>query len=142
MPLRLITSQHFTDLAQGMLWGILAVYNGAATFIAIITEADWNRITGPHGVAFISVIAVIILWSNGIMTRKAEDKRRAQEIKDANNARADLLKALEASTASNNALTSQCIHAIERNTAAVQAFDKTCQRNTVFLAEKIEQIHS
>jgi hypothetical protein len=125
-----------------MLWGILAVYNGVGYAFGIITEADWDRITGPHGVAFISVIAVIILWTNGLLNRKAEDKRRTQETADANAARSDLLKALNAATDSNASLTKQCIKAIEQNTAAVQAFDKTCQRNTVFLAEKIEQIHS
>jgi hypothetical protein len=135
---RILTSQHGQDILQGCLWGILAIYNGASALIAVISEADWNRITGPHGVAFIAVVAVVVLWANGIATRKAEDKRRAEEIASANAARAELLKALKESIDSNNDLTKQCIRAIECQKAATQAMDKTIQHHTTFLADKIE----
>ena len=136
---RILTSQHGQDILQGCLWGILAIYNGAAAMLAVISEADWERITGPHGVAFIAVVAVVVLWANGIATRKAEDKRRAEEIASANASRAELLKALNESIESNNDLTKQCIRAIEKNTAATIAFEKTMQHHTTFLSDKFEQ---
>jgi hypothetical protein len=136
---RILTSQHTQDVIQGILWGVLALYNGAAAFVAVISEADWNRITGPHGVAFLSIIAVVVLWGNGIASRKAEDKRRAEEIASANASRAELLKALNESIESNNDLTKQCIRAIEKQTAATQAMDKTMQHHTTFLSDKFEQ---
>ena len=138
---RILTSQHTQDVIQGILWGMLALYNGASALLAVITEADWNRALGPHGVAFLAVIAVVVLWGNGIATRKAEDKRRAEEIASANASRAELLSALKESIDGNHELTKQCIKAIEKQTAATIAMEKTMQSHTVFLADKIEQKH-
>jgi len=135
---RILTSQHGQDILQGCLWGILAIYNGAAAMLAVISEADWNRALGPHGVAFISIVAVIVLWANGIATRKAEDKRRAEEIASANASRAELLEALKESIQSNQGLTERCIAAVEKQTAATVAMDKTIQHHTTFLTDKFE----
>jgi hypothetical protein len=51
----------------------------AGTSLAIISEQDWNRMTGPHGVAFIAVAAVIVLWANGLRKERLEQKRRDEE---------------------------------------------------------------
>ncbi len=135
---RILTSQHGQDILQGCLWGILAIYNGAAAMLAVISEADWNRALGPHGVAFISIVAVVVMWDSGRRDRKAENTRRQDEIASANASRAELLKALKESIDSNNDLTKQCIRAIECQKAATQAMDKTIQHHTTFLADKIE----
>lgn len=50
--------------------------------LAIISDQDWQRMTGPHGVAFIAVLAVIVLWANGLRKEKAEiSRRQAEEIR-------------------------------------------------------------
>lgn len=135
---RILTSQHAQEIIQGFLWGFLALYNGSMYILGVISETDWNRITGPHGVAFIAIVAVAVLWANGLATRKAEDKRRTSEAEAASNSRAELLKALKDSIDSNHDLTKQCIRAIEKQTAATAALDKTIQHHTTFLSDKFE----
>ena len=49
------------------------------SFFAIISETDWQRITGPHGVAFVAIAAVIVLWVSGMRKDKREDERRVKE---------------------------------------------------------------
>ena len=72
------------------------------------------------------------------MKEKNEDKRRTKE-EDAREARnGELLKALHKADESNKELTSKCITAIEKQTAATVAFDKTVQHHTTFICEKIE----
>ncbi len=92
--------------------------------------------------AFIAVVAVVVLWANGLATRKAEDKRRAEEIASANASRAELLKTLKESIDSNNDLTKQCIRAIEKQTSATDAMNRTIQYHYKDLAEKIDHAHN
>ncbi len=68
MPLRYIAqSQTFQNIVEGSILSMLSVF-------AIISETDWQRVTGPHGVAFVAIAAVIVLWGSGI-----RDKNRLRK---------------------------------------------------------------
>lgn len=62
---------------EAIVLGLALGWNGAMYLIALISESDWQRITGPHGVAFIAVIAVVVLWLNKLSSDKARVKERA-----------------------------------------------------------------
>jgi uncharacterized membrane protein YcjF (UPF0283 family) len=61
---------------EAVILGLALGWNGAAYLIALISESDWQRLTGPHGVAFIAVVAVVVLWLNKL----SSDKARAKEL--------------------------------------------------------------
>lgn len=60
------------------------MWQGIAAAIAAISEGDWAKLTGPHGVAFVSVVAVIVLWGALLAyisrTNKREETRRKEEL--------------------------------------------------------------
>ena len=78
----------FTHAAEGTLLGLLAVWQGAEAIAAAISEQDWQKAFGPNGVAFVSVVAVVVLWGALLAfihrTKKDEEKRRAEEIEARN----------------------------------------------------------
>ena len=69
----------FAGVAEASILAVLAVKSGYTYLSAAIGDDDWSKITGPHGVAFIAVIAVIVLWFNGLRREKNEEKRREKE---------------------------------------------------------------
>lgn len=138
MPQRLLQPA-FTNTVEGLVLTFLATFNGGVAALQMISDGDWTRINGPHGVSFLAVCAVIILWSRSIVKERNEDKRRTREeiAREARNA--ELLTALKAADKSNKDLTERCIQAIERQTAATVAFNSTIQHHTSFICEKIEE---
>lgn len=78
MPLRLLAAvpQSFVQLAEAVFLGAAFGWNTFWFHAALISDADWSKITGPHGVAFIAVCAVIVLWSNKMLS----DRNRAKEL--------------------------------------------------------------
>ena len=66
-------------VTEAALLSYLAIQNGLNLAASLISDEDWQRISGPHGVAFISVVAVIVLWVNGLRREKNEDSRRVRE---------------------------------------------------------------
>ena len=43
-------------------------------------DEDWIKITGPHGVAFIAVCAVVVLWFNKLTGEKSRSKELAAQM--------------------------------------------------------------
>lgn len=74
----------FSHVVEGSVLGFLAIWQGLSAYAATISEQDWSKIFGPNGVAFVSVIAVVVLWSALLMfihrSKKSEEQRRKEEL--------------------------------------------------------------
>lgn len=80
MPHRIpFVTNALATVAEGAVLIYLSVANGWHYVASIFSDEDWNRITGPHGVAFISLAAVVVLWGNGIRRERNEERRREIE---------------------------------------------------------------
>lgn len=134
---KIVTSHHFQEVCQGALLTFLALYNGAAAVVGVITETDWNRMTGPHGVAFIAVIAVIGLWVDRKVEKRGEQKRRDKEDEAKEKRNQDLIDALKQLTESNHGLTERAITTIAESKAAIITLDRNIQRLTIEVSDKI-----
>ena len=66
----------FAHMIEAILLGLALGVNGASYVAELITEGDWQKMTGPHGGMFLLAIAVIALWLNKI----SDDKARAKAI--------------------------------------------------------------
>lgn len=75
---------------EAILLGLAVGYHGARYLGTLISEGDWQKMTGPHGGMFLLAIAVVALWLNKVSGDKArakaiaiqdekEDKRRLEE---------------------------------------------------------------
>jgi hypothetical protein len=69
----------FAGIAEAAILSVLAAKSGYVYLMSAIGNDDWSRITGPNGVAFIAVIAVIVLWANGLRRERNEERRREKE---------------------------------------------------------------
>lgn len=77
MPYRTAAANVVITILEGILFGSLALYHGV---ISIFSDADWEKVTGPHGVAFISLLAVVVLWNQGRIRERNENRRRREEM--------------------------------------------------------------
>ena len=80
MPHRIVT-QNCGTLLEALLLGIASVYQITSSAVVALTEQDWTRLMGPQGFTVGLLLAVVVLWGNGVCNRKAELKRREQEEK-------------------------------------------------------------
>jgi flagellar biosynthesis component FlhA len=133
MPLRYITqSQTFQYLTEGTSLFFLSVF-------AFVTETDWQRITGPHGVAFVAIAAVIVLWGSGIrdkaLLRKEteereirEEKRREKEESAREARHAESIKLQRENAEKLIGITVENIKAAGHVTQAINSMDRTIQQ--------------
>jgi hypothetical protein len=95
MPYRLaLTGDIFSRCIECSILSLLAVCQGLEVFASVITENDWEKLTGPHALAFASTIATLVLWATGVvvvrrlrldsLAREARDRKDAleREIRD------------------------------------------------------------
>ena len=63
MPHRLLTLQAaLSHLIEGAILAVLAGSQAGLALVDAITAQDWERLTGPHGVAFVACMATLVLW--------------------------------------------------------------------------------
>ena len=59
----------------------LAVWQGITTAIAFISNEDWEKITGPHGLVFVLICGLIIVWTKSVKDDAARERRHRESIK-------------------------------------------------------------
>lgn len=86
---------------EGFTLLTLATWSGSNALATVVSEDDWTKITGPHGVAFIAVAAVIVLWTSRVLSERRSEKSqndRHKELIAVNRENADDLKELQKQT--------------------------------------------
>lgn len=58
--------------------GFLAAWQGMAT---LISNDDWSKITGPHGLVFVLIIGLIVVWTKSVRDDAARERRHRETIK-------------------------------------------------------------
>jgi hypothetical protein len=71
---------------QGAVLLALSLWSGIATLEGVVTEADWSKVFGPNGVAFVSSLATLTLWATGVIVVR---QIRIDNIERENNRRKD-----------------------------------------------------
>ena len=140
---------HFLSTAmgqtyEGLILAALALANGVSYALAVISDADWDRITGPHGFLFGAVVAIGILWNAGRVREKNESARRDKEEAAREARHAELVATNKANAESLKALTVESIKAQGKATHAIETMDRNIQRLTIEVADKIQkpQLHA
>jgi hypothetical protein len=114
-------------------------YQIAKSAVIAITEQDWTRLMGPQGFTVGLLLAVIVLWGNGMVSERNRQKRadtteEKNDIRHAEN-RADIKALTESLTnLSAEAIKAQVKSAIVQieNTKAVSDLaDEVHQMNTL-----------
>lgn len=132
---------HFLSTAigqtyEGLLLAALAIANGLSYTMAVISDSDWDRITGPHGFLFGAVIAIGILWNAGRVREKNETKRRDKEEEAREVRHAQLVATNRENAESLKALTVEAIKAQGKATHAIETMDRNIQHLTNQLADR------
>lgn len=53
------------------------MWQGIAT---LISNDDWSRITGPHGLVFVLIIGLIVVWTKSVRDDAARERRHRETI--------------------------------------------------------------
>ena len=148
MPPRIhIVSSALYHAIEGGVLGLLALTNGVQYLVGVISESDWQRITGPHAFLFGLIIAVLVLWNSGRVREANEKKRqerqeilenerREKEEKARDDRHAELVKTQRENAESLKALTVESIKAVAKSTHAIETLDRNIQRLTIATTEK------
>lgn len=138
MPHRIapFLTSHLVNVIEGAFLCVLAVFNGARMVLASIPENDWSKISGPNGVAFVAVIAVIVLWGTFLrfqfLARKDAKEREIKE--DARHT--ETIRFHRENTDRLLGITVESIKSQGIATMAVKAMDSNIQRLTVEMMER------
>lgn len=137
MPQRLINLAHslqFVQLFDIIALSTLAVWQGA---IALISNDDWNKITGPNGLVFVLIIGLIVIWTKSVRDDAAKERRHKETI-SAQSKHYDSLLALNTKTAEDlKKLTVESTTAQINATNAIDSLDS----NIVRLTHEIELLN-
>ena len=82
MPHRLFNDTFpFATIFEAIILGLGAGYKIGESIYLAISEQDWQRLLGPQGFTVGLILAVLVLWGNGVVREKKERKRREDEEK-------------------------------------------------------------
>jgi len=130
----------FTHIAEGTVLTSLAVWQGAQSFYLGLTESDWSKLTGPHGVAFAAVIAVIVLWAAllAYISKSRKEELAARTVEDAARERRhiELMNTQTAHAEKLIELTSQSITANINGTHAIETLSRNMQCLTMEIKDR------
>jgi len=105
MPHRLLDMPPINHFIEAAILGLALGWNAFSFHLASISDEDWSKITGPNGVAFVAVMAVVVLWITRIGDAKKEDQRRAKEEESREKRHAELVATNRENAESLKALT-------------------------------------
>lgn len=80
MPYRLsnVFSSPVAAVIDFSMLAVLAVWQGIAT---LISPDDWSKITGPHGLVFVLIIGLTVVWTKSVRDDSARERRHRESIK-------------------------------------------------------------
>jgi hypothetical protein len=135
MPHRLISfiAPAFTSTLDIFTLGALALWQGLAAFIS---ADDWNRITGPHGLVFVLIIGLIVVWTKSVRDDAARERRHRETIAAQESHFAALIKMNDDNATDLKALTVAATKAQMTATNAIISMDHNIIRLTNELADQ------
>jgi len=78
MPHRLHPVLQATNfLFEGILYFVIAAKSGLSLIGNLISDSDWDKITGEHGVIFLLLCVLIVNWNNARIRERNENRRQA-----------------------------------------------------------------
>lgn len=108
----------------------------SACNLALIADEYWNRFLGPHGVAVVSILAVLALWGQGIAKSRQERSDRAKD-ESARERRHNEALSLQRENADKlMSLSAESIKAHAKSVQAIESFDRTIRNMTEELKDR------
>ena len=135
MPYRHFLHSAAGTLIEGIILAAIAAVNGCKLIATVVSESDWQKITGPHAFLFGLIIAVIVLWNSARIREKNENNRRATEAEAREKHHAETLAIQKENSEKLMALTAESIKAHGMAIGAIKSIDRTIIALTDELSE-------
>lgn len=135
MPIRYMIQSAAATVIEGAILVSLATINGIKLLANLISEADWQKATGPYAFLFGLIIAVIVLWNSARIREKNENNRRAAEAIAREKHHAETIALQKENADRLMALTAESIKAHGMAVGAISSFDRTIKDLTDELSE-------
>lgn len=124
--------------------GMLAAYNGT---MAVISDSDWEKLTGPHALVFGVVIAVGILWftlikvvgayhKRMVAREKTEAERQARDDEARERRHKEAMEMQSSFHEKMLKVSTESILSIERSTAAIKGMKRALDYQTQELRKR------
>lgn len=80
MPQRILNIMQSpgTNIVEFLALSSLAIWQG---FSAMISPDTWEKITGPHGLVFVLIIGLIVVWTKSVRDDASRERRHKETIK-------------------------------------------------------------
>ena len=141
------TFPNLSFVLEGITLAGLAAWQGGQAVAVAISEQDWQKAFGPNGVAFVAVIAVVVLWGalltfihrskkDSELRRKEELEARANEDAARERRHKEIMDLQNKNGSDLKDLTAESIKANMRGTFAVETLAKNLQALTCDLADR------
>lgn len=104
--------------------------------LAVLADKDWDRFLGPHGVAVVSIIAVIALWAQALSKGRQERKDKAEAEAARERRHSETLRLQRENSDKILELSAESIKAHARSVQAITSFDRTIQNLTEELKDR------
>ena len=116
----------------------LAVYSGVNAIASIISSEDWDKITGPHGLVFVLICALIVVWTKSVKDDNARERRHREVIAVQEEHFKALLKLNEKTSSDLRILTVAATKAQLTSANAVVSMEKTITKLSEDISESCQ----
>jgi len=120
-----------SNFLEGSILGFIAMFNGTVAVTEAITDKDWLRLTGQHGVIFVLTVVGLAFWAKSIRDEKSRAKedeareRRHMESLDASEKHFQMLTTMNKQNAEDlKEVSIESIKAQMEGTSAIKALTK------------------
>jgi len=80
MPHRAFAHNVACHLFEVIGLAFLLAWQGFSAGLAIISDADWAKITGPHGLVFVLIIGLCVVWAKSCRDDVARERRHKETL--------------------------------------------------------------
>jgi len=80
MPHRAIAYNFACHLFEFLGLGFLLAWQGFSAGLALISDADWAKITGPHGLVFVLIIGLCVVWAKSCRDDVSRERRHKETL--------------------------------------------------------------
>jgi hypothetical protein len=114
-----------STIVEGTLIAALTAWTGITSLGTAISDADWLKIKGPEGALFLSVIIIVVLWNQGRIRERNEDKRREAEREATEKRHRETLEIQQRAADKNEKLVVECILSNGKVATAINSLDNS-----------------
>lgn len=125
----------FNLMLEGFLCLLATASAGLALIFDFISDKDWEKITGEHGTMFLLLCIILVVWNNGRIREKNENKRQERSARLLDARHAETLSLQREYAESIKTIQETSVQASQQTVSAIQTLSNNLQLQTIALKD-------